>query len=245
MTITQHSPDTAEGLLENPLAMSSARIAFFNHNGRGYWVKRPERLGKLRRLQKGDAIANFHREVALLKEFHQQGAAVVPIAAETADCIILPDMGPTLSALSGKLPSDEFAKVLTQAGIALAALHAADLSHGRPRLRDICWTGTDICFLDLEAGAQLNAPNWRQALDVLLMVHSIFHDSAESAQHVPAVLQAYADAGQGEVLALASKIARRLSPLRFIAAPFAARDKRRDKRQSEAAALVAVLTHFR
>lgn len=117
--------------------------------------------------------------------------------------------------MSATLPADDFRRVLENAAIALAGLHAAGLAHGRPRLRDICWTGTEICFLDLEAGAQLNAPRWRQALDVLLMVHSIFHNAPPLGQHVLALLQAYDQAGQSEVTALAKRMARRLAPLAF------------------------------
>lgn len=245
MTAIHQSSPLTEVLLQKSHTAPSARIAFFRHNGRGYWVKRPEQLGKLRRLQKGDADKSFQREVALLKQFHAQGAAVVPIAAEAPACIILPDMGPTLSALAATLPPQDFAPVLEQAAIALADLHAAGLAHGRPRLRDICWTGSKICFLDLEAGAQVNAPTWRQALDLLLMVHSVFQNYDPIDQHLPAVLRAYEQAGQGAVVALAQRMARRAAPLRALAAPLAARDLRRGKRHSEAAALIAVLNHFR
>jgi tRNA A-37 threonylcarbamoyl transferase component Bud32 len=245
MTVARHIQEIPEGLLQNPLVSSTERISFFRHAGKGYWVKRPERLSKLRRLQKGNAVESFQREVALLKQFREQGAAVVPIAAETAECIILPDMGPTLSALASTLPEKEFCAVLEQAGTALAGMHAAGLAHGRPRLRDICWTGTSICFLDLEAGAQLNAPGWRQALDLLLMVHSVFQNYTPIGQHVPDLLRAYERAGQQKTLALAKRLARRFAPLRILVAPVAARDKRNGKRNSEAAALIAVFNHLR
>jgi tRNA A-37 threonylcarbamoyl transferase component Bud32 len=245
MTTLPQSRLLSEVLLQKSYTSPSGRIAFFRHNGCGYWVKRPESLGKFRRLQKGDADKSFQREVSLLKQFRASGAAVVPIAAETTECVILPDMGPTVHTLSATMPAVEFGMVLERAAQALADLHKRGLCHGRPRLRDICWTGSDICFLDLEAGAQLNAPRWRQALDLLLMVHSVFHNRPRIDQHVPALLQTYAQAGQGGVLALAQRMAHRLSLLRYLARPLAARDARRGKTHSEAQALIELLEHFR
>jgi len=181
----------------------------------------------------------------LLKQFRAKGAAVVPIVAEAPDLIILPDMGPTLSTLAGTLDAPDFAEVLQGAAAALHDLHAAGFAHGRPQLRDICWNNSEICFLDLEAGAQVNAPRWRQALDVLLFVHSIFQNRYPIDHHVPEALAAYARLDQKGILPTAQRLARRLSFLRFLAAPIAARDRRRGKANSEAGALIALLHHFR
>lgn len=131
----RHFSDLPSVLLQKCLILLPERIVFFRHNGKGCWVKRPERLGSLRRLQKGDAEESFRREVALLKQFRDRGAPVVPIAAEAPDRIILPDMGLTLAVLGQRVPDCEFRTLLQEAAVALSqvwpmAAHACVTSAG-------------------------------------------------------------------------------------------------------------------
>jgi tRNA A-37 threonylcarbamoyl transferase component Bud32 len=217
------------------------RIAPFDNQGRVYWVKRPESLSPLLRLQKGNAQASFRREIALMRVFAERGAPVVPIVAQADDLVVMPDMGRNLFDLGNTLPADQLGPILQHAAKALAMMHAKGLAHGRPSLRDIVWTGTDICFLDLEAGARLDASPWRRARDVLLLVLSVYHHPARLDAHVGALLAAYAQSDQAAILPVARRLARLLAPVRWLAAPVAARDLRRGKRTSEALAIAPTL----
>lgn len=145
------APDAAE-LLRLAQQMPHARIAKLKHNGRRYWIKRAEVTPLRFRLQKGNGAVAFRREVARLKAFAAKGLPVPPILAETPDMIVLAHAGKPLTRLARRGTDDEIRHVLSLAAEALAQLHKAGLSHGRPRLRDICWNKAEIRFLDLEAG---------------------------------------------------------------------------------------------
>lgn len=229
-------------LLQACRKQPALRIAPFDYGGERYWGKRPERLTSLMRLQKGDALASFQREVALLQAFYDHGAPVVPVLAAEPDLIVLPDMGPSLAALGHELSVSELAPILQQAARALAQMHSQGMAHGRPGLRDIVWTGSEICFLDLEAGARLQASVLRRARDVVLLILSVFEHKAGLAALAPAMLDAYAQQDRAAILPAARKLARLLRPLRWLAAPVAARDRKRGKPSSEALAIAPTLS---
>lgn len=234
----------AQTLLARAQTMSDRRVATFDLNGQRYWLKRPEQVSGLRRLQKGDGQQAFRREINLLKSFQRKGAPVVPILAEEPGLVVMPDMGPALNVLASTVPDDEFATILQSAAIELAALHAKGMAHGRPRLRDICWDGTRICFLDLEAGAQINASRKARAMDLLLLVHSVHHQDVALAHHIPALLGHYAQQDQAHILPEATHLVRRLSLLRPLIALVAGIERKRGKSRSEAISALAVLDNF-
>lgn len=196
----------------------------------------PERHASLRRrIQKGDPLAAFEREIALLEAFRARGAAVPEIVARDADRVILTDQGKSLHDLLVKGEARQ--EALAGAGVALADLHCRDLAHGRPSLRDICWDGKQITFLDLEAGAQLQAQTKHKARDLfLLLLSAIVVDRAapKASMHL---LETYLAECDPTVWTQTVTLARKLWWLQVLAAPFAWRDKRRGKPASEFAAL--------
>jgi len=85
------------------------------------------------------------------KILQQRGLPVADIIYADADCLILADAGisldPVAKALSkdpGRIAVDDIDRdalhaILLQMTEALADLHASDLAHGRPKIRDFAW----------------------------------------------------------------------------------------------------------
>jgi len=138
------------------------------HRGQFVWVKRRETLSALRRLQKGNAATGFEAERRALHEWHRLHAPAPAILAEGDDFIALQDSGTPLSVLLGQ-PGDHL-PAFQCAGRSLAALHTRQISHGRPSLKDICWDGTQITFIDLERYAVARNTPKGHAMDVVMFV---------------------------------------------------------------------------
>lgn len=234
------TPDAAE-LLRAAQNMPHARVIKLKYKGRRYWIKRAEVTPLRFRLQKGNGAVAFRREVARLKAFAAKGVPVPPILAQTPDMIVLADVGKPLTRLARRADADEFQHVLSLAAVALAHLHAAGLSHGRPRLRDICWNRAEIRFVDLEAGARLTASRLRRARDLVVFLHSILQNDTDISAFAHGALAAYTSADTGRIVPLARKIARWLRPVVFLAAPLIHRDRKRGKLNSEFVAFADVL----
>ncbi len=146
-------------------------------DGRKVWLKQAERLSGRMRLQKGDAVKGFEREWAGLHLLGQLGLPAAPVLAEGPNWFVTPDLGPTLRSLmwdhDGKA---DLVPVFAAAGTALARLHLASYRHGRPAIRDICWNGSTIHFIDLERFSLVKADPRGLALDLMVFVHSLMAD---------------------------------------------------------------------
>ena len=159
--------------IRDALARDARRVLPVTCGDRTIWVKRLERLSPLRRLQKGSAAAVFEAERAALHALAGRGLPVPPILAEGPDFFALPDCGPSLDHLlrtPGATTETDRMAAFEAAGRALAGLHRAGVSHGRPSLRDICWQDGRITFLDFERhAAHRNTPEGH-AEDVVIFV---------------------------------------------------------------------------
>lgn len=234
-------PDPAR-LLQAARAQASARINSFVLDGQVFWAKRPENLPARMRLQKGDSQGSFGREVALLRAFAARGAPVPSVLAEEPDLIVLPDMGVPLSRLVKQAEPAVAMMLVRKAALGLVVLHRNGLAHGRPSLRDLCWNGAQVTFLDLEAGARLDAGEWRQARDVALLLHSITRLAVDKNAMVQAARAAYSAEGNPRILQKVRRLARFLGlPI----APFARFAPKPEGRLGEVAALVHLVTFLR
>lgn len=200
--------------------------------GRVFYVKMAEEHRGIRwRLQKGNPQTAFARETALLQAFAARGAPVPDILAQDEQRIVLGDHGmPVHQIIADTL---DCINVLQATGKALANLHAFGLAHGRPSLRDLCWDGTKITFLDLEAGASLSAQPKQKARDLFLLLHSAMTWCPTSSEPVATIAQAYHEHGEIEVQQHLSWLARRFFWLDLLASPVIWRDVRRGKKRSE------------
>ncbi|MCC5956310.1 MAG: phosphotransferase [Natronohydrobacter sp.] len=227
-----------ETLLQIARNLPHSRLSQITHDGKTYFVKRPEQHASLRwRAQKGDPKTAFSREVALLQGFAARGAAVARIVAADDGLIVLADHGKPLHWFIYLDQADN--ALMQRAGAALADLHRLGLAHGRPSLRDICWDGGELTFLDLEAGARLNATPRNQARDLYLLLHSVFTtDGAHSARALP-VLESYISQGDPLVWEAAKLLAQRLWWVDLLSRPVVWWHRFKGKKRSEFAAIGA------
>ncbi|QCO57520.1 hypothetical protein EOK75_17575 (plasmid) [Pseudorhodobacter turbinis] len=168
-------------------------------DGRKVWLKRAEHLTGRMRLQKGDGAKGFARERDGLHLLAQVGLPAAPILAEGPDWFVTPDLGSTLRQLMWD-PEGDKTPVFAAAGAALARLHLQSYRHGRPAIRDFCWNGTDIHFIDLERFSPVKSDPRGLALDLLIFAHSLVADGFRVAGPVPlqeAALGAYRDLAPG------------------------------------------------
>ncbi|NBB98489.1 MAG: hypothetical protein GVY34_10030 [Alphaproteobacteria bacterium] len=205
-------------LLDAARALPPARVSSFVLDGQVFWVKRPETLPPRMRFQKGDSAASFGRELALLRGFSQRGAPVPPVLVDDTGLVVMPDMGEPLAGLVLRVEPAQAATVLAQAAHGLATMHRTGLVHGRPSLRDLCWNGAQVTFLDLEAGARIDAGEWRQARDLVLLLHSVMRIAPDKTPLVQATLDGYRQHGAASVIGKARRFARVLAP---VLVPFA------------------------
>ncbi|WP_226779170.1 hypothetical protein [Oceaniglobus trochenteri] len=160
-------PDLNSAILA-ALAENPDRVQHIIHDGKTIWLKRRERLGPVRRLQKGDSARAFEAERAALHEWAALGAPAPRILAEGPEFFAMADSGRPLHTLM----TDDAAHLpaFRAAARALADLHRRGLSHGRPSLKDICWDGEKITFLDLERYAPRRNTPKGHAMDLVMFV---------------------------------------------------------------------------
>jgi hypothetical protein len=157
-------------------------------DGRRVWLKRAERLTGRMRLQKGSGTKGFAREWAGLHLLGGLGLPVAPILAEGPDWFVTPDVGPTLRYLMWH-PEGDHSAVFAAAGAALARLHLASYRHGRPAIRDLCWDGQAVRFIDLERFSDVKSDPRGLAIDLMIFVHSLVADGLNTPAGVAAPLQ--------------------------------------------------------
>ncbi len=155
------------------------------------WIKRVEQLSLRWRLQKGSGRRSFEKDREGLHVLGDAGLPVAPILAEGPDFFVTPDLGVTLHALlGGDAPKAERIVAFRTAGTALAALHLKGFSHGRPAVRDLCWDGTAVRFIDMEKFSVRRSKPRHFAGDVLVFVHSVFA-AGGAADELEAAMAAY------------------------------------------------------
>jgi hypothetical protein len=188
-------------------------------DGRKFWLKRVEQLAGRMRLQKGDPARSFNAEREAMRELQGQGMPVAGLALEGPGWIVLPDAGPTLPQIidHSDAPEAEKLRVMTEAGRALARLHLAGLVHGRPAVRDICWDGVEIRFIDLELCRRAGQGGVRQAIDLLVLAQSAFARWPNEPRWIKAAFAGYRGAGPLGALRWARRLALLLAPLGWLA----------------------------
>ena len=188
-------------------------------DGRGFWLKRVERVSGRMRWQKGDPAQAFEAERAGLKELASEGIPVAGIAAEGPDWVLMPDAGPVLVALvadPGRAEAEKL-QAFAAAGRALGRLHWAGLVHGRPAVRDICWDGTEARFIDLERFRHGRRGGLWQAVDVVMFVQTCFTQWPEDTRWLDAALASYAAEAPEGAMQRAARLAFWLAPLGWLA----------------------------
>ncbi|TVP72032.1 MAG: hypothetical protein EA339_08480 [Rhodobacteraceae bacterium] len=234
----KEAPMTEDELLKRAADLPPGRVGQLQIADRSYFVKTVETHQKLRlHITKGDPVKALAREVELLRAFAARGAPVARLVAANATHMVLADHGKPVEKLIRHGQVDD--ALLRQIGAALADLHSRDLAHGRPMLRDICYDGASITFLDLEAGASLNATDRDKARDVLILIYSIMVTTNANQHMARMVIEGYRNAGTDSVWRATRRRSRGLWWLQLLAMPGVWAHRKRGKTRSEMAAVAA------
>ncbi len=156
---------------------SQHRITPCDIEGQKLWIKKPEPVRGWKGIYKKLVTSGFEKEVQALLYLNQKGAPAPNVLCSGPDFLATEDVGDTLQSLvinkGAETPESEKEHLLFEAGRALAHLHSLQLYHGRPALRDICWNGECIAFIDYERHTGSKATSWQTSLDILIFVHDI------------------------------------------------------------------------
>ena len=188
------SPDVT-AILTARAAADGPRIERVEVSGRGFWIKRREHLSLRMRLQKGSAKAAFAAEVAAHRDYARRGLPVAPVVAASDTYLITEDCGTSLKSMA-RAGASGFEAALQDAARALASLHQAGVSHGRPSLKDICWRDGKIAFIDLERAGRDPDQNSARAMDVIVLIFSTAVETRCDHAAMTAARDAYLAAGQ-------------------------------------------------
>lgn len=161
--------------------------------GTRFWLKRVERSSPLLWAVKGRPKTAFDRDRRSHRFLWTSGAPVPAIVAEGADYIVIEDAGASLTGICkcASVTAEEKTRACRAAGQALARLHSAGLTHGRPAFRDMCWDGQQVRFIDFEYFVQARAGRFRKARDVGIALVSALSQGVNGPRYAHALLSAY------------------------------------------------------
>ncbi|TGD67674.1 serine/threonine protein phosphatase [Tabrizicola sp. WMC-M-20] len=224
MTEPDHTPlpKPVATALQAALSQPPQRIKALALPGGGrVWLKRVEQATGRMRLQKGNGLSAFVAEREALRLLHARGVPVAQVMAEGPDYLLLPDLGPTLSTLLKDTthPMPDRIAAFAAAGAALAGLHRAGFSHGRPALRDFCWQRGELRLIDLERFRNRRRSRMVRALDVVIFTHSWFANDRGIAPgpELDAALNAYRAAAPAGLWRTVARLVRLMAPLGALA----------------------------
>ena len=229
-----------DGLCEQPRRIRALSLP----DGRRLWLKRVEDLSLRLRLQKGAGRRGFENDRAGLRLMGAAGLPVAPILAEGPDYLLTPDLGPTLWDLMKTRPTPEAERIaaFSAAGAALVKLHSAGFSHGRPKIRDICWDGKAARLIDLERFSPRRSAPRHFALDLVILVHSVYALGGSPAiAELDAALAAYRREAPEATFDAVARLVRWIGLVWRFLAPIAALRPR----SRELAAVALTLAYFR
>jgi len=211
-------PDT---LLLERAAGTTRRIERIEHQGQFVWVKREEKLSLRMRLQKGSGASAFERERAALHRLMELDVPAPPILAEGPDFFVIPDSGISLEAMVRRdLGADgERGVAFAEAARALARFHALGVSHGHPRLKDICWKDGRITFIDFERFSDRLNTSSGHARDVATFVFSAIAEAGRATPELDLAREAYRAADPGGIWDGARHLVRRLRFMEWLTWP--------------------------
>ena len=163
-----------EAMREKP----DERVLSFTAGGEKFWIKR--KMGNGRRgAVKYSVEKEFYYEIARMTIAGRNTPHLVaPVEVLTPSYMVTKDGGPTLKNwLDSEKTEAEKIQLLEKAGEALATLHEADIVHGRPALRDICWQDGKFTFLDWENRMYAKDLEEQKAVDFFLLLQGLGRES--------------------------------------------------------------------
>ena len=186
-------PDQAE-TLRAALARPASRVVPLTLGDRLCWLKRVETHRSLRwRLQKGDPARALAAGGGGLAAMGRPGLPAPRVLAEgPADLRSEVAGRPVGTLLQDPTVADATRHAaLSDAARALARLHRAGLCHGRPFLRDICWTaGGGATLIDFENFRE-GAPPAAIGRDLALFLQSVLETRRGRDAFLDTAMRAY------------------------------------------------------
>lgn len=210
------APVIAAALCETPVRVKPLPLP----DGDQLWLKRVEDATHRNWQRKGDMRRLLRREREACVALGAAGLPVVALVDGHTDWLVTRDAGANLRHLlrAADTCARERQAAFAAAGEALARLHRAGVTHGRPTMRSICWDGTTVRFISLSRTAMRRRRKRHFALDVLIFIHSCLCADRSAHEALGAALTAYlAHAPEGTWGAV-----RRMALLAAMVAPAAA-----------------------
>ena len=151
------------------------RIYPFQYEGKKYWLKQPEKLKGIWLLLKPRPKQSFKNELQTLLKLAEQNAPVPKVSYYSDHFFVLENVGLTVSQWLCNKNIDEQQKflIIYDTCLALIDLHAKNLVHGRPAIRDITWDKGKVTFLDFESRSNSRNQNWVVIRDMLFFFDSL------------------------------------------------------------------------
>ncbi|MCE6959419.1 serine/threonine protein phosphatase [Cereibacter sphaeroides] len=164
-------------------------------DGDQLWLKRVEDLTHRAWQRKGDMRRLLRREREGYARMAEAGLPVVAMVDGHTDWLVTRDAGANLRHLlrSSDVRMRERTEAFAAAGEALAKLHRAGFTHGRPTMRAICWDGASIRFISLARHSDRRRRNRHFALDVMIFIHSCLCADRSAHDVLGLALGAYLD----------------------------------------------------
>lgn len=191
--------------IRTALEKNPTRVQQLVFQDQTFWLKRCEHLSGLRLWQKGDPAVAFEAERQALHQLRDLGAPVPEILAEGDDFIALSDSGQPLNTVlqNPEIPLETRLGIFEQAALSLAGLHALGVSHGRPSLKDICWDGQRITWIDFERFAPRRNTRQGHAMDLVMFVLNGFAMGQGPSPEMTRAIETYRAADPAEIWPLA------------------------------------------
>ncbi|MDX3775186.1 hypothetical protein QE250_13790 [Chromatiaceae bacterium AAb-1] len=203
------NPPSLQQYVEQLLSRQKARSFSSIWQGQKIWIKQHEATGSrvLAWLTKAvSTVSNnplyypvteprlpLKREAQRLQLLKEKGFRVPHVLLSSEEYLVMNDIGPSVKywLTEAGISPLERQRILMAAAAALAGLHQQNRWHGRPALRDLCWDGKHIGFIDFEEDPhQYLSIDQCMARDVLIFVHGLYRYLPESD---PAILMAISE----------------------------------------------------
>ncbi|MFD2172772.1 hypothetical protein [Rhodobacter lacus] len=195
--------------------MATGRIERTVVAGQPGWRKRVENVGLRLRLQKGDPRRLFEAERQAYLSLQGKHLPFPRVLASSPGEFVVADAGPSVKSILQRegAYSVRGQAALVAAAEALARLHRAGYSHGRPSLRDICYQDGTITFIDLEKYSPRHNTVSGHAWDVLIFFFDICILTGQIDAAVLAARDAYCAVDNQGVWETARRRMRRMCPI--------------------------------
>ena len=169
------SPEFRQYVNQLVIEHRDERIYPFQYEGKKLWLKQPEKLKGIWLLLKPHPKQSFKNELQTLLNLTEKNAPVPKIPYYDEDFFVLEDVGITLSQwlCDKRANNQQKFYIIYDACLALIDLHAKNLVHGRPAIRDITWDKGKVTFLDFESRSSSQNQNWLIVRDMLFFFDSL------------------------------------------------------------------------